>query len=226
MGDPAAVPPGKEGDRLIAAAVAQGAFFPVKTALIEAAYDEPEMVYVVYCGEQAVHVHYAMDTENFRLERVARAVHRRIQKLAGGRCACGAALQIGTGPKVPPQDGSNHASALLSAARQERCPHSSHEVAVGSDGYVQPVADLGEDARAEVVPAQAPDPAVDDLGAQDVLDRLGATAVGRGGPHQEQRFAVELPDFGAPPDGGLQDQGVVQRGRTSGAPVSSGMGRR
>ncbi|MFC9736107.1 hypothetical protein ACFWGM_37725 [Streptomyces roseolus] len=52
-GDPAAVPPGKEGDRLIAAAVAQGAFFPVKTALIEAAYDELEMVDVVYCGEQA-----------------------------------------------------------------------------------------------------------------------------------------------------------------------------
>ncbi|MGW1012952.1 hypothetical protein ACWD4X_23320, partial [Streptomyces termitum] len=119
-GDPAAVPPGKEGDRLIAAAVAQGAFFPVKTALIEAAYDEPEMVDVVYCGEQAVHVNYAMDTENFRLERVARAAHRRIQKLAGGRCACGAALQIDTGPnrrssarqRAPPQDGSNHASAL------------------------------------------------------------------------------------------------------------------
>ncbi|GHG30402.1 hypothetical protein ACFFSH_27290 [Streptomyces filamentosus] len=102
-GDPAAVALGKEGDRLIAAAVAQGACFPVKTALIEAAYDEPEMVDVVYCGEQAVHVHYAMDTENFRLERVARAAHRRIQKLASGRCACGAALQIGTGPKVPPQ---------------------------------------------------------------------------------------------------------------------------
>ncbi|MFJ5709383.1 hypothetical protein [Streptomyces sp. NPDC093105] len=89
------MPLGKEGDRLIAAAVAQGAFSPAKTALIEAAYNEPEMVDVVYCGEQ---VHHAMDTEHFRLERVARAAHRRIQKLADGRCACGAALQIDTGP--------------------------------------------------------------------------------------------------------------------------------
>ncbi|MFF9851759.1 hypothetical protein [Streptomyces litmocidini] len=59
------------------------------------------MVDVVYFGEQAVKVQYAMDTEHFRLERVAQAAHRRIQKLAGGRCACGAALQIGVGPKVP-----------------------------------------------------------------------------------------------------------------------------
>ncbi|MFE1271285.1 hypothetical protein [Streptomyces sp. NPDC058758] len=110
--NPAAVPLGEEGDQLIAAAVAQCAFFPVKTALIEAAYEEPEMVDVVYFGEQAMKVQHAMDTEHFRLERVAQAAHRRIQRIAGGRCACGATLQNGAGPKVPPQ----FCSAMCAAA--------------------------------------------------------------------------------------------------------------
>ncbi|MGA5873953.1 hypothetical protein [Streptomyces cinereoruber] len=115
-GDPAAVPLGKEGDQLIATAVAQCAFFPVRTALIEAAYEEPEMVDVVYFGEQAVKVQYAMDTEHFRLERVAQAAHRRIQRIAGGRCVCGATLQNGAGPKVPPQFYS--AACAAAAGRQ------------------------------------------------------------------------------------------------------------
>ncbi|SCD65434.1 hypothetical protein [Streptomyces sp. DvalAA-19] len=100
---PAAVPLGEEGDQLIAAAVAQCAFFPVQAALIASAYERPDMVDVVYFGEQAARVQHAMDTEYFRLMRVAAAARTRIQKLAGGRCACGAALQIGAGPKVPPQ---------------------------------------------------------------------------------------------------------------------------
>ncbi|MFJ2572283.1 hypothetical protein ACIOYT_17995 [Streptomyces halstedii] len=100
---PAAVPLGEEGDQLIAAAVAQCAFFPVQAALIASAYERPDMVGVVYFGEQAVQVQHAMDTEYFRLMRAAAAARTRIQKLAGGRCACGAALQIGAGPKVPPQ---------------------------------------------------------------------------------------------------------------------------
>ncbi|MCL3999024.1 hypothetical protein [Streptomyces lavenduligriseus] len=101
--NPAAVPLGEEGDHLIAAAVAQCAFFPVQAALIASAYERPDMVDVVYFGEQAVEVQHAMDSEYFRLMRVSQAAHRRIQKLAGGRCACGAALQIVAGPKVPPQ---------------------------------------------------------------------------------------------------------------------------
>uniref|UniRef100_UPI003F490880 hypothetical protein n=1 Tax=Streptomyces sp. CA-141956 TaxID=3240051 RepID=UPI003F490880 len=60
------------------------------------------MVDVVYFGEQAVRVQYAMDTEHFRLVRVAQPTRRHIQKLAGGRCACGATLQNGVGSKVPP----------------------------------------------------------------------------------------------------------------------------
>lgn len=88
---------------MIAAAVAQCAFFPVQAALIASAYVRPDMVDVVYFGEQAVQVQHAMDTEYFRLMRVAAAARKRIQKLAGGRCACGEALQIGAGPKVPPQ---------------------------------------------------------------------------------------------------------------------------
>ncbi|GAA1596256.1 hypothetical protein GCM10009731_56920 [Streptomyces globosus] len=47
-----------------------------------------------------------------------------------------------------------------------------HDVPEGSDGYGQPVADLGEDVGAEVAPAQARDPAVGRLGMKDVLDRL------------------------------------------------------
>ncbi|MET9954480.1 hypothetical protein ABZ135_23455 [Streptomyces sp. NPDC006339] len=100
---PAAVPLGEEGDHLIAAAVAQCALFPVQAALITSAYEQPDMVDVVYFGEQAMAVQHAMDTEYFRLMRVSEAARLRIQKLAGGRCACGAALQIGAGPKVPPQ---------------------------------------------------------------------------------------------------------------------------
>ncbi|MGW5851854.1 hypothetical protein ACWFQ8_28585 [Streptomyces sp. NPDC055254] len=115
-GDPAAVPLGKEGDQLIEASIAQCAFIPVKTALIEAAYEEPEMVDVVYFGEQAMKVQHAMDTEHFRLVRVAQAARRRIQKLAGGHCACGATLQIGAGPKVPPQFCS--AACAAAAGRQ------------------------------------------------------------------------------------------------------------
>ncbi|MEU6053177.1 hypothetical protein ABZ829_22435 [Streptomyces xanthochromogenes] len=61
------------------------------------------MVDVVYSGEQAMAVQHAMDTEHFRLIRVSLAARARIQKLAGGRCACGAVLQNEAGPKVPPQ---------------------------------------------------------------------------------------------------------------------------
>ncbi|MFI8515961.1 hypothetical protein ACIGHB_33060 [Streptomyces sp. NPDC085460] len=114
--NPAAVPLGEEGDQLIAAAEAQCAFFPVQAALIASAYERPDMVDVVYFGEQAVQVQNAMDTEYFRLMRVSEAARRRIQKLAGGRCACGATLQNGAGPKVPPQFCS--AACAAAAGRQ------------------------------------------------------------------------------------------------------------
>ncbi|MFE9743225.1 hypothetical protein [Streptomyces sp. NPDC006477] len=98
---PAAVDPGEAGDQLIAAAVTQGAYFEVSNALLVSCYEERDMIDDVYWGETAMEVSHAMDREELRMGKVAVTAAKRLQKMIGGHCTCGAPLLPGPRRGVP-----------------------------------------------------------------------------------------------------------------------------
>ncbi len=95
-----------EGELLVRAAVARGTFPKVSTALIEACFEDPNLIDEVYSDEaDAMAVRHGMDRELLRLTRVAEAEAAQIRKAAGGSCeACGKGLSRPWGDwVVPPQ---------------------------------------------------------------------------------------------------------------------------
>ncbi|WP_226652617.1 hypothetical protein [Streptomyces hydrogenans] len=98
---PAAVDPGYEGDQLLEAAVARGVYFEVADALLVSCYEERHMIEDMHHGLLAMEVSHAMDREELRMSKVALAAAKRIQQVAGGRCACGEQLSPGPQRGVP-----------------------------------------------------------------------------------------------------------------------------
>ncbi|MGW7197339.1 hypothetical protein [Streptomyces chryseus] len=95
-----------EGDSLIRAAVATGAFTEVSKALVEACFEDPDLIDDVYWdAEVAMAVRHGMDREKLRLTKVASAEAARLRKVADGSCAaCGQSLaRHPQGWSVPPQ---------------------------------------------------------------------------------------------------------------------------
>ncbi|MFH8939512.1 hypothetical protein [Streptomyces griseosporeus] len=101
-GDPAAAHTGNQGDALIVAAVAQGAFPQVAAKLVESCYENPDLIEEIYFDEaEATAVRHAMDNEHLRLKETARKAAARIRKLVGGLCVCGRPLHLSPEASVP-----------------------------------------------------------------------------------------------------------------------------
>lgn len=97
---------GIEGDLLIRAAVAKGAFTEVSKALVEACFQDPDLIDDVYWdAEVAMAVRHGMDREQLRLTKVANAEAARIRKAVGDSCAvCSRTLSLNPrGLAIPPQ---------------------------------------------------------------------------------------------------------------------------
>jgi hypothetical protein len=99
---PAAAQSGDQGDALIAAAVAQGAFSTVAAELVEGSYGDPGLIDEIYLNEaEATAVRHAIDNEHLRLRERARSAAAHIRKLAGGICVCGATPHLAPEADVP-----------------------------------------------------------------------------------------------------------------------------
>lgn len=82
---PTAVHAGHQGDALIAAAVAQGAFSTVAAELVEGCYGDPDLIDGIYPTDPTA-MRHAMDNEHLRLKERARSAAAHIRKGAGGLC--------------------------------------------------------------------------------------------------------------------------------------------
>ncbi|MGC9478801.1 hypothetical protein ACP4I1_32260 [Streptomyces sp. WG4] len=99
---PGAADAGDEGDALIAAAVAQGAFSAVIGQLLDGCYGDPDLIdEVCFTSEDAVALRHAIDHERLLLTNRARAAATRIRVLAGGQCDCGRRLILAPETNVP-----------------------------------------------------------------------------------------------------------------------------
>ncbi|GHI25539.1 hypothetical protein Shyd_69100 [Streptomyces hydrogenans] len=67
-------------------------YFEVADALLVSCYEERHMIEDMHHGLLAMEVSHAMDREELRMSKVALAAAKRIQQVAGGRCACGEQL--------------------------------------------------------------------------------------------------------------------------------------
>ncbi|MFH9016142.1 hypothetical protein ACH4C6_32775 [Streptomyces sp. NPDC017943] len=99
---PAAAHAGDQGDALIVAAVAQGAFSKVAAELVEGCYGDPDLIDEVYLNDaEATAIRHAIDNEHLLLKERARSAVARIRKLADGLCVCGATLYLAPEADVP-----------------------------------------------------------------------------------------------------------------------------
>ncbi|WP_217208857.1 hypothetical protein [Streptomyces sp. AC550_RSS872] len=99
---PAVAHSGDQGNALIAAAVAQGAFAKVAAELVEGCFGDPDLIDEIYLNDaEATAVRHAIDHEHLRLKERARSAAARIRKLAGGLCICGAAPYLAPEADVP-----------------------------------------------------------------------------------------------------------------------------
>lgn len=99
---PAAAHPGDQGNALIAAAVAQGAFSKVAVELVEGCFGDPDLIDEIYLNDaESTAVRQAIDHEHLRLQERARSAAAHIRKLASGLCICGATLHLAPEANVP-----------------------------------------------------------------------------------------------------------------------------
>ncbi|MEU9274884.1 hypothetical protein [Streptomyces sp. NPDC048341] len=99
---PAAAHAGDQGNALVAAAVAQGAFYKVAAELVEGCYGDPDLIDELYLNDaEAMAVRHAIDKEHLLLKERARSAAARIRKLADGLCVCGATLFLAAEASVP-----------------------------------------------------------------------------------------------------------------------------
>ncbi|WP_331736670.1 hypothetical protein OG426_55135 (plasmid) [Streptomyces canus] len=115
---PAAAHAGDQGDALIAAAVAQGAFSTVAAELVDGSYGDRDLIDETYLNDaEATAVQHAIDNEQLRLHKRAKSAAAHIRKLVGGLCICGAALHLAPEANVPARYCSAQcASSAVSAA--------------------------------------------------------------------------------------------------------------
>src|ERR1044072_1098026 len=100
--DPAAVGGGVEVDLLIKAAIAAVCFEPVRDALLDACFGDPDLFDDVYWdASQAFAVQHALERERLRLYGGAQAEVRGIHKEAGTCVSCGKPL-FAWNPGIPP----------------------------------------------------------------------------------------------------------------------------
>ncbi|MEU5524878.1 hypothetical protein ABZ759_30530 [Streptomyces sp. NPDC047860] len=101
---PAAAHVGDQGDALIAAAVAQGAFSKVAAELVEGCYGGPDLIDDIYLNDaEATAIRHAIDNERLLLKERARSAAAHLRKLAGGLCVCGVTLFLAPEADVPAQ---------------------------------------------------------------------------------------------------------------------------
>ena len=100
--DPAAATGGPEADLLVKAAVTAVCFEPVRDALLDACFGDPDLFDDMYWdASQALDVQHALERERLRLYEVAQAEVRRIHKATGACAGCGTRL-FAWNPGIPP----------------------------------------------------------------------------------------------------------------------------
>ncbi|MDN3262879.1 hypothetical protein QWJ26_24345 [Streptomyces sp. CSDS2] len=99
---PAAAHTGDQGNALVTAAVAQGAFSKVAAELADGCYGDPDLVNEIYLNDsEAMAVRHAIEREHLLLRERARSAAAHIRKLVGGLCVCGATLHLAPWADVP-----------------------------------------------------------------------------------------------------------------------------